>query len=187
MANFVDSAQNFRATDGAWSKVWWYTVPLTSVREIASNDIPAAATNQGGLLAKDTTPNLEHANGDTDSAIRLQWAASNSDAVAFQVALPPDLDTSRDITVQVLATMAGATDTPVIDLDTFFGVGDTKVEDATAAVTGTSAAIYAATIAAADIPKAAADYFTMSIEATPGAHTTDTLEVYGIRVWGYRL
>ena len=188
MQSFVDNTQNFRRTDGAWAKRWFHPVPLESLRETTSNDIPAAGSDaNGGLLAKDTTPNLEFTNGDTDSAIRLDWAASNADPVTFSVPLPPHLDTSKDLTIYVLAAMAGATDIPVLDFDTFFGKGDTKVSDASAAVTGTSVAVYPVTIAASDIPKAWVDYFTMSVEITPAAHTTDVLYVYGISVLGFVL
>lgn len=70
-------------------------IPLTSWREVSSNDIPAISdtpltddpAGMGGLLAKNTTPNLEFTNGDTDSALRLEWAASNSDPIATQIPL----------------------------------------------------------------------------------------------------
>lgn len=183
MKFYTDS--NGVATDGPYAKTFYIDVPLASLREIASNDIQAIATVVGGLLTKDTTPNLEFTNGDTDSSIRLQWAASNSDPLAFQCSLPGDMDTNQPLYLDVFGLMGGATDTPVIDIDTFFNVGDTKVSDATGAVTGTTAATYTATIAAADIPNA--DFLTVSIELTPGAHTTDTLEVHGIRLRGTRL
>lgn len=152
-------------------------VPLTAVREISSNAIPNAAAN-GGLLASDSTPILNTTNGDTDSALRLAWAASNSDPIIFQVPLPPDLDEASNVEVHFRAAMAGATDTPVISADSFFNEGDTKVEDDSAAVTGTSYAEYTITIAAADVPAGAQ---TLSCELTPGAHTTDIL--YMTAIW----
>lgn len=152
-------------------------VPLTSVREVTSNAIPNAAGN-GGLLASDTTPILNFTNADTDSALRLSWASSNSDAITFQVVLPPDLNDAKDVVLHFRAAMAGATDTPVISADTFFNEGDTKVEDDSAAVTGTTYAEYIVTIGAADVPAGAQ---TMSVELTPGAHTTDAL--YMTAVW----
>lgn len=153
-------------------------VSLTTVREVVTNAIPNASSN-GGLLASDTTPILNLTNGDTDSALRLSWAASNSDAITFQVPLPPDLDTNSNVEVHVRAAMEGATDTPVISADSFFNEGDTKVEDDSAAVTGTSYAEYTITIAAADVPAGAQ---TLSCELTPGAHTTDALYVTAIWV-----
>jgi hypothetical protein len=174
----------YRSVDGPYAKTFYIDVPLASLREIASNDIQAIATVVGGLLTNDTTPNLEYTNGDTDSAIRLDWAASNSDPVAFQCTLPGDIDTEQNLYVDIYADMAGATDTPVISLDTFFNVGDTKVEDDTGAASA-SPAVITATIAAADVPFS--PFLTMSCELTPGAHTTDVLYVYGIRVRGTRL
>lgn len=152
-------------------------VPLTSVREIASNAIGNASAN-GGLLASDTTPILNTTNGDTDTALRLAWAASNSDPIAFQVPMPPDLDVDGNVEVHFRAAMAGATDTPVISADSYFNEGDTKVEDDSDAVTGTSYAEYTITIAAADVPTGAQ---TLTCELTPGAHTTDIL--YMTAVW----
>lgn len=158
-------------------KTGFLPVPLTALREVASNAIPNTAAN-GGLLASDTTPILNLTNGDTDSALRLSWAASNSDAVTFQVPLPPDLDEANAVEVHFRAAMSGAVDTPVISADSFFNEGDTKVEDDSAAVTGTTYAEYTITIAAGDVPAGAQ---TLSCELTPGAHTTDAL--YITSVW----
>lgn len=184
MSDFYSNPGDFRQVDGPWSKQWFRSLDLINWREIATNDIQAIATVVGGLLTKDTTPNLEYTNGDTDSAIRLQWAASNVDPIAIQFALPPDNDTGQPIHVDFLVTMSGTSDTPVLSLDTFFDKGDTKVEDDTSAVTGTATHIVTATIAAADVPINA---FTCSLELTPGAHDSDTLEIYGARVRGTRL
>lgn len=155
-------------------------VPLATLRESVSDDIPGnAATPPGGILTKNTTPNLEFTNGVTDSAIRLDWSTGNSDPVTFQLALPDDLDDTQDFLIKFQAAMGGATDTPVVDADTFFDVGDTKVEDASGAVTGTAVAEYTITVAAADVPAGAS---TVSVELTPGAHATDTLLIYSLRV-----
>jgi hypothetical protein len=159
-------------------KTGFLPVPLTAVREVFSNAITNIAGN-GGVLASDTTPILNFTNGDTDSALRLAWAASNSDPIIFQVPLPPDLDEASVVEVHFRAAMAGATDTPVISADSYFNEGDTKVEDDSAAVTGTSYAEYTITIAAADVPAGAQ---TMSCELTPGAHTTDILYITAIWV-----
>lgn len=153
-------------------------VPLTSLREVVSNNITNAAGN-GGLLASDTTPIFEFTNGDTDSALRLRWAASNSDPIVFQVPLPPDLDEAAVVEVHLRAAMGGATDTPVISADSYFNEGDTKVEDDSAAISGTTVAEYTISIAAADVPAGAQ---TFTCELTPGAHTTDTLLIYAVWV-----
>ena len=152
-------------------------VPLAILREVVANDIPAAASH-GGLLAKDTTPNLEFTNGDTDSCLRLEWPIANVDPVAFSVPLPPDLDTSADITLHCRIASGGTTNAVGFTLDTYFNEGDAKVEDATATNQTTAYLEKTATIAAADIPAGAQ---TMTVELTPVAHTPDIM--YCTAIW----
>lgn len=168
----------YRSIDGPAARVGWIPIPLTSVREVFSNNMTNIAGN-GGVLASDTTPIFEFTNGDTDSALRVRWAASNSDALAWGFPLPPDLDPSAPLYVKVIAEMGGATDTPTLTLETFFGKGDTKVSDTSAAITGTTAAVYTITIAAADVETNVRKGFA-SFELTPGAHTTDALHLYAV-------
>jgi hypothetical protein len=154
----------------------FFAVPLTSLREATAFDVGNIAAN-GGLLASDTTPVLSAINDATDGCQRVLWAASNMDQVIFQMPLPPDFDDTADLVLHIRAAMAGATDTPTIAVDSFFNEGDTKVVDATGAVTGASYAEYTATIANADIPVSSQS---LTIGLTPGAHTTDTLAVSAI-------
>jgi hypothetical protein len=156
-------------------KTGFIPVSLGTVREITTGAFINAAGN-GGILATDTTPILNTINGDTDGAWRLAWAASNNDAIGFQVPLPPDLDEASNVEIHLRAYMAGATDTPVISADSYFDEGDTKVEDDSAALSATPAE-KTITIAAADVPAGAQ---TLSVELTPGAHTTDILYVTAI-------
>ena len=158
-------------------KTGFIPVSLASVREITTGAFINAAGN-GGILATDTTPILNTINGDTDGAWRLAWAASNSDAIGFQVPLPPDLDEASVVEIHLRAYMAGATDTPVISADSYFDEGDTKVEDDSPALDATPTERII-TIAAADVPAGAQ---TLSVELTPGAHTTDILYVTAIWV-----
>ena len=177
MTSYYTDPASARQLDGA-NAVWRYDdIPLALMREVSSNDIPAGGTAaaMGGVLSKDSTPNLEFTNGDTDSALRLQWAASNSDPIVFQKSLPENLDASGTIYVKFLALMGGTTDSFALASDTYFGLGDTKVEDVSGTVSGTVGAVYTIAIAAADVPAGAA---TMTCELTPGAHTTDTFEMY---------
>jgi hypothetical protein len=150
---------------------------ITTLREAVTNAIPNTAAN-GGLLASDTTPVLERVNGATDKALRVKWAASNSDEVQFgPVMMPPDLDEATDLTIHLLAAMGGATDTPTIDVQVFDGLGDTEMGGATAAITGTTIAEYSVTIANANVAGAPLGF--LNIALVPGAHTTDTLLLYG--------
>lgn len=157
-------------------KTGFIPLPLANWREVGTNDIQALAAH-GGVLAKDSTPILEFTNGDTDSALRLRWAATDVNAIAIQTPLPPDIDEAANVEIHILAAMSDANDTPVISADSFFMVGDTKVEDDSAAISGTTVTEYTIAVAAADVPAGAQ---TMSIELTPGTHGTDALYVYAI-------
>lgn len=143
-------------------------IPLTTVWE-------SDGTNATALTGS-TTPVLDMANGDTDSGLVLTWVASNSDAIIFQIPLPPDIDVSADVVVHFRAKSGGATDTPTIASDAYFNEGDTKVEDVSAAL-GAAYAEKTITIAAADVPAGAQ---TLTVELTPGAHTTDTIVMSAI-------
>jgi hypothetical protein len=151
-------------------KTGFVPVPLTAVFE-------GDGTNTVAALGPSTTPVLDMTNGDTDSALRILWAATNVDPVIFQVPLPPDLDVTADVVLHLRAAMEAANDTPVIDADSYFNEGDTKVSDASAAITGATPAEYTITIAAADVPAGAQ---TLTVELTPAAHGTDDLYVYAI-------
>lgn len=160
-------------TAGGFSTTGYIPVPLSAWREISSDDIINASGN-GGVLATDTTPTYETVNGDTDGQLRILWAATNVDALATQITIPPDCDLTQDIVLHFRGEMADSNDTPVLDIDTFFDEGDTKVSGATGAW-GPSPNDRTATIAAADIPSTAE---TMSVEITPGTHGTDTMALY---------
>lgn len=133
-------------------------------------------TIEGGTPDGNTNPALKRVNAATDKMARLEWAASNSDEVDFpNFVYPPDLDDTQDITVHVLAAMAGVTDTPTLAIGFFEGLGDTNAGGNTGAVTGTAIAEYTRTIAAADVgahPKVA------KFSIIPAAHTTDILSIY---------
>jgi len=145
------------------------SIPLTSLME-------SDATNLVAALGIATTPVLDMANGDTDSGLLVTWVASNSDAILFQVPLPPDLDVTSDLVIHFRAKSGGSTDTPTFASDAYFNEGDTKVEDASSAL-GAAFAENTITIAAADIPAGAQ---TLTCELTPGAHTTDTVVLSAI-------
>lgn len=162
-------------------------IPLTQWREVVSNDIAAlgtaGTTGSGGVLATDTTPALEYVSGDTDSSLRLLWAAGNTDSLVTQIMLPFDMDTTQPIYFYAAGLMGGASDTPVLSLDTYFrdasGTVSSKIEDNTGAFADTAVDVFA-TIAAADVPDVNfGQPQWATIEITPGAHGTNTLAVYG--------
>ena len=171
-ANSVDVSE----LTGALKK---QTIPLdiTALREIASNDIQALAAH-GGILASDSDPSLARVNGATDKALRVIWdAAADTDEVQFPpVAMPQDLDEGTDVTVHLLMAMAGATDTPTVDVQVFDKTGDTEMGGVTAAVTGTTVAEYTRTIANANVSGHPLGF--LNIALVPGEHTTDALYLY---------
>jgi len=153
-------------------------VSLAVLREVAGNDIPNAA-GQGGLLAQDTTPKLEFANGDTDSCMRLNWAAGNQDAVVLQVVLPVDFDGSSDLEVHCRMASGGTTDKAGFDIDAYFNEGGSKVEGAgEQAAASTTYEELVVTIAAEDIPTGAQ---TVTIELAPKVHGADAM--YCTAIW----
>lgn len=156
----------------------WIPIPLSSWREVVSNDIAAlataGATGSGGVLATDTAPAYEYINAATDKGHRILWAASNVDKIAVSVPLPPDLDDDKAMTVHFYGGMGGATDTPTLTVAAFFGVGDADAGGATAALAATVGEV-SRSLAAADVlayPRS------LSLEVAPGTHGTDTVIVY---------
>ena len=159
-------------------KTGFIPLSLANAREVATNAIQNAAAN-GGSLASDTTPILQRVNGATDKAIRINWAASNSDEITWEFPYPPDLDDAANVEVHILAAMAGATDTPTVAIGYFEATGDSNAGGNTAAITGTTVAEYSVAITAANI--GTAPNFA-SISVTPGTHTTDALYIYAVWV-----
>jgi hypothetical protein len=152
-------------------------LPIGAARIIATNDIGVKNATDGGTVSKDTTPIFERVNGATDKALRLRWAASDSAEIQLPTFIyPPDLDDAAAVEVHLLAAMSGATNTPVIGVAYFEGLGDTNAGGNTAAVTGTGIAEYTVTIAAGDV---GAHPTFATIGLTPAAHTTDAIHLYG--------
>lgn len=148
---------------------------ITTAREIASNDTQNLAAH-GGILCADSTPILERANDATDKCLRLNWAASDSNEIAFAPVMKPhDLDAGTDFTIHFMAKMGGATDEPAVDFQCWDGEGDTEM-GGSATVTGTTLTEYTVTIANANV--AAAPGF-INVQVVPAAHTTDALYIYG--------
>lgn len=158
-------------------KTGFIPLPLTSFRLISSNDIPASGTPDGGVISQDTAPKLERVNDATDKQLRIAWAATGVVEVTTQFVYPPDLDDASNVEVHILAAMAGATDTPLVGINFWEGVGDSNAGGNTAAITGTSVAEYSVAVSAANVaaaPKPA------TIGIIPAAHANDALYIYGV-------
>jgi hypothetical protein len=120
-------------------------------------------------------PYLARVNGATDPAFKLVWPAGDVTPVQLApMSYPPDLDDAAAVTVNLLAKMSGATDTPVIAVGAYEGVGDTNAGGNTAALAA-ALAEKSVSIAHGDIgahPKG------LNILLTPGTHANDAVEVY---------
>lgn len=146
---------------------------ITTAKIIGSDVI--GNTTEGLLPDGNTAPSLQRVNSATDKALRVIWAASSSIEIQLgSFPYPADLDDTAAVEVHLLARMAGATDTPVIAVGYFEGVGDTNAGGNTSALTN-AIAEYTVSIAAADI---AAHPNFATVTLTPGAHTTDALWLY---------
>jgi hypothetical protein len=149
-------------------------LPLAQARLIATNDIAAKNATDGGLISLDTDPTLKRVNGATDKQLRIAWAANSVIPITWSFPYPPDLDDAAAVVVNLLAGMAGATDTPVVAVSYWEGVGDTNAGGNTTALAA-AVAQKTVTIAAGDVgayPKAA------SIDIIPAAHANDAIYLY---------
>lgn len=149
-------------------------LPLVQAREIGSNDIINAA-GIGGILSKDSTPVLERVNAATDKALRINWAASNVDEIQWAFHLPLDVDKGSPLYVKARAKMGGSTDTPVLAVGFFKGVGDSNAGGNTGALSATEATVERK-IAAADHGGEGAATVTL----TPGTHGNDAIHLYDV-------
>jgi hypothetical protein len=150
-------------------------LPLAVARELGSNEYVNTA-GDAGVLSNDTTPLIEAANPGTDQVTRLNWAATNVDKIAWQVALPQDLNAAYPVTLHTLSKMAGATDTPAITWEAFWGEGDSDSGSAATPALSATLAEQIATIAAADV---LAHPNVLNVTLVPGAHGTDIAYLYG--------
>ena len=157
--------------------VGYIPLPLSDWRLIASNDIPAiaVASGNGGNLGVDTAPLLQRVNAATDKQLRISWVANGVVEVTQKFMYPPDLDDTAAVVVNILSGMGGATDTPVLGVNYFEGVGDTNA--------GGNTAAHAAAVTHKTVSIAAGDIGAYPQGATvgliPAAHGNDALYVYG--------
>lgn len=154
--------------------VGFILLDITSLREIASNDIQNLAA-VGGLLASDSVPILERTNAATDKSLRVSWVVDGVEEVQFPpVPMPPDLDEGTDLTVHLVAE-SGSTDTPVIDVQVWDGVGDTEMGGNTGALANAVSEV-TVTIANANVSGNPTGF--LNIGLVPGAHSTDPIYLY---------
>lgn len=154
-------------------------LPLFGWRKITSDDFGAiaVASGNGGQLATDTTPILQRINAATDNKARISWVAGDVVEIQQDIVLPPDVDDTADLTVNLIVYKNGNTDTTAtLAVGYWEGIGDTEVTSNTAAITETAAALKTVAVAAASVgayPKAAA------ITITPNTHAADAIYLLG--------
>ena len=157
---------------------------ICALREIATNAIQNLAAH-GGILASDSTPILERVNGATDKALRVKWAASDSNEAQFPpVPWPPDLDDTSDVIVHLLLSRSGTTDGCIVDVQAYENTvtgsayaADTEMGGNTSALTGSANVIIEATrtLSASDI---VGHPGFLNLSLVPAAHTTDILYLW---------
>ena len=152
-------------------------IPLTTFRELSAGVFINAAGN-GGILASDTTPILTNiADGD---AMRIAWAAGNTDQIAASVVLPPDCDGTADLVVHMLCSKdANVNNACHMDGEAYFGESDVDCFPAAAAANLLidTKGEYTATIASANVPDTQADA-NMTLLLMPEAHAGDVVYLH---------
>jgi predicted RecA/RadA family phage recombinase len=154
-------------------------IPLTSFRELAAGVFINAAGN-GGILATDTTPILTMiADGD---GMRLAWAAGNTDQIAAQMLMPPDMDLTADLVVHFLASKdANVNNACHIDGEAYFGESDVDCFPSVSAANLLVQAKgeYTANILAANLPASHVNN-NMTLVVMPEAHAGDVVYLHGV-------
>ncbi len=155
-------------------KLGQINLDLTTARIISANAIQN--TTEGGVPDGDTAgPALGRVNAAVDKALRLSWAAAQVNEIQFApVPLPVDLDPTAGIEVHLLCAKNANANTVNIDVQVFFGVGDTECGAATDTI-AQALAEYKVAVAAADVP---APPNVANISLIPSAHAGDALYVY---------
>jgi hypothetical protein len=152
-------------------------VPLTAFRELSAGVVQNLAAH-GGILASDSTPILTCI-GDGD-ALRVAWAAGNTDQIAASLILPPDCDGAKDVVVHFLASKdANVNNACHMDGEAYFGESDVDCFPAAAAANLLVQAKgeYTATILAADVPDTQANA-NMTLVVMPEAHAADVVYLH---------
>lgn len=172
-------------TSLATFKTYGYVnISLYDFREVDASGDVGDATADGGILRSDTTPVLKsHTSGGTYKASTIQWAASNSDAIATQKPLPVDLDTANDLTLQCRFGNDGNTDQTSPTVSFFVNEYIAGVDATTDSFNDTTAdTIYSSYDFTLDAANLDATSDSVTVIITPGAHTTNALYLSSCRL-----
>lgn len=151
--------------------------------------------SDGSTLTTTLTTNAGFAKAETNATV-LQWAATKVVAVGFEFYLPFDYDESNDLLeLHLKAGMGGSTDTPGLTANIYrkrdglaltADLGPLTAKVRTGNVVATAALAIATTTLKntyfdlSGLKNKGGDCFICKI--TPGAHGTDALNVYGVKV-----
>lgn len=152
---------------------------LHDFREVTSGLAVANIAGNGGILASDTTPVMGVDAAKTHSIL---WAASNSDVIATQIAVPSDVDFTRSVFFDLTTVSAGTTNAATITVDTYWNSGTVLTASCVGAAT-TTVTTATATFLTANLPTAATR---LTLALTPAAHTTDTMSLFNVRMRYFR-
>lgn len=172
-ATTIGAAKVLASMLGANLRKGYIQLDITTAKIIAGDEI--GNTTEGLFPDGNTAPSLARVNAATDKALRVIWGAASVVEIQFApFAYPPDLDDTAAVTVNLLAQMAGATDTPTIAVSYWENTGDTNAGGNTGALSASISQV-SVSVAAGDIgayPKFA------TIGLTPAAHGTDALWLF---------
>lgn len=178
----IADAGGFTEQDEAEAALQEIYQDLISAQHVIPAPIGAFVGEDGTALTKFTagaTPGFQQL---ADKEVVLAWDG-NATPGAAAVVIPfvdPAIDDSADVVVHFLAKMAGATDTPVVAFEAYFGAGDADCAGTDPEITGgTTLTEYTMTIAAADVP-AAPSSLTLVLTPTAGQMDTDELHLYAL-------
>jgi hypothetical protein len=149
-------------------------LPITSWREVDASGDVGDATADGGVLRSDTTPILKSHTTGTYKALTVQWAASNSDPIATQRALPADFSSSGDLVFLGRFGNNGSTDSVQPTISVYFNEYLAKVDVTGDAIDVTADTIYQTYTATIDADDITTDVSSITVIITPAAHTTNT-------------
>jgi len=154
---------------------------LISAQKVIPIPLNSFTLEDGTVLTKyatgGATPGFQQL---ANKEVVLTWDG-NATQTPIAVTVPfvdPGIDDAAAVEVHLLARMTGASDTPVIVHEAYFGAGDTDCAGTDPEVTeGATLSEYTCTIAHGDVP-AAPSSLTLILTPTAGQMATDELYIY---------
>ncbi len=151
-------------------------IPIYGFREVTSGGDVGNAAAIGGVLASDTTPIMR---GDSNNSAEISWATGNADPIGFSTSLPPDLDDTAAVSLE-LEVASGTTNAATMAVATSWNGGSEVTDSADDSATKSATPhTITATIAASDVPASAKR---LTIRLTPPTHATDAISLYSARL-----